>query len=86
MFGLRKRIEELEIAEKQRNCDHSWGSINVRFSGRNRVYAAAKCGICGKRQERSGCGEELSVALLTLDDFFKGIVRTETDIKPKPKK
>lgn len=87
MFGLRKRIEKLEKKAEQRDCDHLWTNLTFSYGGsRSIIIVSGKCCKCKKVQERNGSGKELCNAVLVLDDFFQDIVRTETGIKPKPKK
>ena len=65
---LRKRVEALELAEKQRNCDHFFMSITIEnkrlIGSRNTAYfdVVSECEKCGKEINRNVRGEEISAA------------------------
>ena len=68
-MSLKKRIEKLELLQKQRDCIHSTLAISVA-SENNCLRISSKCWICKKETSRLGKSEELESAATTLRDFL----------------
>lgn len=67
-MNLRKRIEKLELLQKQTTCEHTFMEITIERTSATTIKIKATCFSCGKECLRSGPGKELLSAERLLRD------------------
>ena len=69
---LSKRIEKLELLQKQTDCSHSYHNLHIEEQSGTHFKVKSACWRCGKEISRSSFNDKMAVK--DLYDFLVGKV------------